>query len=244
MFISIITPTFNSEKTLRDCLLSVKNQNFNDYEHIIMDNLSQDNSISIAKQFKFSKMKILSEKDNGIYDAMNKGIKIAQGDYLLFLNSDDIIIDKLFLTKAKNILENKNIDILYSNILYSKNLLSISRKFIPGNKDNIKKFGFHLPHPGTIIKKDYINNIGIFDLNFKIAADFDFFIRAKKNKYTIYYYYNNFTILMSPGGASSGLKNIISANIECYESLKKNKVSKPFLFIFVKIFYKFFQFFK
>ena len=100
MLISIITPTFNSEKTLDKCIDSVIKQNFDNYEHLIIDNISKDNSEKIVKNYNNNKIKFLSEKDNGIYDAMNKGIKISKGDYLLFLNSDDKIIDNNFFNNA------------------------------------------------------------------------------------------------------------------------------------------------
>ena len=242
MLISIITPTFNSEKTLDKCIDSVIKQNFDNYEHLIIDNISKDNSEKIVKNYNNNKIKFLSEKDNGIYDAMNKGIKISKGDYLLFLNSDDKIIDNNFFTNASIKLKERSIDILYSNITYSKKNL-LSRKYITGHKNNIYKLGFHLPHPGTLIKRKYLYNLGLYDTTYKISADFDFFMKAKKLNHTRYYYYNNFTIMMSPGGASSGFKNIFYANIECYKSLKKNKIEKPVLFIFLKLVRKFFQFF-
>ena len=144
MLISIITQTFNSEKTLDKCIDSVIKQNFDNYEHLIIDNISKDNSEKIVKNYNNNKIKFLSEKDNGIYDAMNKGIKISKGDYLLFLNSDDKIIDNNFFNNASIKLKERSIDILYSNITYSKKNL-LSRKYITGHKNNIYKLGFHLP---------------------------------------------------------------------------------------------------
>lgn len=241
MFISIITPTFNSEKTLKNCLTSVKNQKFEDYEHIIIDNCSNDKTIQIIKKFNNTKLRLISEDDKGIYDGMNKGISKSFGDYLLFLNSDDQLIDQFFLFNVNKILSKNKIDILYSNIIYKKNLLGLSRKYIVGDVLNVNKFGNHIPHPGTLIKKKYLINMEYFDLKYKISSDFDFFIRAKKNKNTSYYYYNKFTVLMSPGGASSGFQNIVKANIECFKSLRKNKVRFPLIFIMVKLLRKFSQ---
>lgn len=243
MFLTIITPTFNSEKNILRCLSSVISQNFENYEQLLIDNSSVDKTISIARNFNNPKLKIISERDSGIYDAMNKGINFSKGKYLLFLNSDDELYDTNFLLNSEKILQSKKIDILYSNIQYRKNKLNIKRKYIFGDTYAIDSFGYHLPHPGTIIKKDYMNKIGLFNTRYKISADFDFFIRAKKHKKTTYYYYNFYTIIMSPGGASSGIINIIKANYECYQSLSKNKVSFPFIFILVKLFRKFIQFF-
>ena len=118
MFISIITPTFNSEKLIKICLSSVKDQNFQNYEHIIIDNSSNDKTLKIIKEFNNPKIKLISENDNGIYDAMNKGINASSGEYLLFLNSDDKLIDRNFLSNVNKILLSKKIDILYSNIIY------------------------------------------------------------------------------------------------------------------------------
>ena len=92
MFYSIITPTYNSEKTLKKNLDSLNKQNFSDYEHIIIDKLSSDKTLQLAKSFG-KNIKIISEKDEGIYHAMNKGASISAGHYLLFLNSDDFILD-------------------------------------------------------------------------------------------------------------------------------------------------------
>lgn len=242
MFISIITPTFNSEKLIKICLSSVKDQNFQNYEHIIIDNSSNDKTLKIIKEFNNPKIKLISENDNGIYDAMNKGINASSGEYLLFLNSDDKLIDRNFLSNVNKILLSKKIDILYSNIIYEKNFFGITRKYITGNLDKIHKFGNHIPHPGSLISKKFMHSIGNFDVNLKISADFDFFIKAKKNKEVIYYYYDKFTVLMSHGGASSGIKNIFEANIECYKSLKKNNEKFPLFFIIVKLLRKFLQF--
>lgn len=244
MFISIITPTFNSEKFLSNCLISVKNQNFENYEHIIIDNCSYDKTITIIKEFDNPKLKLISESDGGIYDAMNKGIAVSSGEYLLFLNSDDTLVDNFFLNNANKILLKNNIDILYSNIIYKKNFLGFSRKYITGEISKINKIGNHIPHPGSLIKKTFLSNMNNFDTNYKISADFDFFIKAKNHEKTNYHYYNKYTVLMSSGGASSGLKNIFYANIECYKSLKKNNENFPMLFIIVKLLRKFLQFLK
>ena len=241
-FISVITPTYNSEKKISRCISSVINQNYNDYEHIIIDNTSSDQTLNIIQKFENNKIKVISENDKGIYYAMNKGINLASSTYLLFLNSDDHIVDKEFFIKASKILDNNNIDILYSNIKYEKNAFNLKRKFIPGNILNISKFGNHLPHPGTIINKKFIIKMNSFDIKYKISADFDFFMRCKK-QIVNYYYYDFFTVEMSNGGASSGIKNIIKSNCECYDSLKINKIKFPHLFIFIKILKKFLQLF-
>ena len=245
MFLSIITPTFNSEKTILNTLKSVAKQDFKNYEHIIIDNLSSDKTIQIIKKFNNKKVKILIEKDNGIYEAMNKGALISEGKYLLFLNSDDTIIDKSFFKKVFLIIKKKKVDILYTNIKYKPNFFGIIRKYYSGDhRYNKNKLGWHPPHPGTIIKKFFFYKIGMFSVNYKISADFDFFIKSQRNILTKFYYLNNFAIEMSLGGASSGFINVIKSNLECYKSLKKNNINYPIFFITVKILIKFLQYFK
>lgn len=241
-FFSVITPTYNSEKKISKCINSVIDQNYNDYEHIIIDNSSSDQTLNVIKKFENDKIKVISENDRGIYHAMNKGVNLSSSKYLLFLNSDDHIVDKDFFIKTFNILNNNNVDILYSNVQYEKNFFNLKRKFIPGNILNVSKFGNHIPHPGTIINKNFMIKMNCFNIKYKISADFDFFMRCK-SQIVSYHYYDFFTVEMSNGGASSGVKNIIKSNLECYDSLKVNKIKFPYLFIFIKILRKFFQLF-
>ena len=244
MFLSVITPTKNSEKFISDTVESVISQNFEKYEHIIIDNLSSDNTLQNVKKFRNNKIKIVSEKDNGIYYAMNKGANLSKGNFLTFLNSDDFILDKDFFKNAYSILNKHKYDILYSNITYKENLFKLNRKYITGHYNtNLNKLGWHIPHPGTIIRKDFFFKSGMFSTNYKISSDFDFFIKSQNNLKTNFYYYNNFTIKMSLGGASSGFLNILKANNECYRSLKSNKIKNPIRFIIIKILRKIFQLF-
>jgi glycosyltransferase len=244
MFLSVITPTKNSEKFISDTVKSVISQNFKEYEHIILDNLSSDNTLQNIKKFRNKKIKIVSEKDNGIYYAMNKGANLSKGNFLTFLNSDDFILDKDFFKNAYSILKKHKYDILYSNIIYKENLFKVNRKYITGDYNtNLNKLGWHIPHPGTIVRKDFFFKSGMFSTNYKISSDFDFFIKSQNNPETNFYYYNNFTIKMTPGGASSGFLNIVKANAECYRSLKSNKIKNPIQFIIIKILRKIFQLF-
>lgn len=244
MFFSIITPTCNSELSIQKTIQSVVVQKFESYEHIIIDNISKDKTLEIIKKEQSDKIKIISESDQGIYQAMNKGVKNSQGYYLLFLNSDDSLIDTNFLKNVYSILSSHEYDILYSNIIYQKNFLEINRKYVSGDfKDNLHKLGWHIPHPGSVIKKNFLVDSGYFSEEYKISSDFDFFIRAQANKKCKFYYYNFFSVKMSLGGASSGLKNIFKSNVECFKSLRKNNIERPLLFIFAKLLRKFFQLF-
>ena len=242
MYLSVITPTYNSQETILKCINSVTKQNFKNYEHIIIDNNSGDTTLKLIRDVKNKNIKIISKKDKGLYFAMNKGSRIALGRYLLFLNSDDYLIDNKFFKDTFKILKKKKYDILYSNIIYKKNRIQIQRKYKTGIIPSQLKLGWHLPHPGTIINKSLLENMNYFDTDYKISADFDFFFRCLLNKNVSYFYYDKFTVHMLPGGQSSGFKNIIKSNIECYKSLKKNNYNNPLLFIFFKLVRKIFQF--
>jgi len=119
MKVSIITAAFNSSDTIKDTLQSIDAQSYNNIEHIIIDGLSTDNTIKIVERFKHNKI-ILSEKDNGIYDAMNKGIKKATGDIIGILNSDDLYVDNLVIKKIVNVFQEKKVDCVHAELYYVK----------------------------------------------------------------------------------------------------------------------------
>jgi glycosyltransferase involved in cell wall biosynthesis len=242
--LSVITVTYNSGLTIRNTLNSLKEQtNRNIFELIIVDAISNDKTINIIDEFKndFKITKII-EKDLGIYDAMNKGAKIANGKYLLFLNSDDILYDKSYLKIFNNILTKSSPDIIYSKVLFKKNKLGLNREYNPEKfLISEKKQKWLLPHPGTFIKKEIFQKLDGFSLKYKISSDFDFFLRATKIKDIKYHFIDTYSVLMSVGGASSGIKNVIKSNLECLDSLRKNNIKNKTIFILTKIFNKLVQ---
>ena len=116
--ITVITPTFNSANTILANLTSVKNQKYKNLEHIIIDNKSDDNTLNLIKKYNDKRIKIVSEKDNGIYDAINKGIKLAKGEIISILHSDDKYYNNLTLSNIINSFEDKSVDIIYGDLLY------------------------------------------------------------------------------------------------------------------------------
>lgn len=147
MKISIITVCYNSDKTIRDTLDSVLKQNYKNYEYIIIDGKSTDNTLKIIKDYekKFNgKLKVISEKDNGLYDAMNKGIKKSKGDIIGIINSDDILANNnVFENVVKNIGDNAGI---YSNLLMLNETLTQPYRNLRYGVVK-KKLGWHPPHP-------------------------------------------------------------------------------------------------
>ena len=192
---SIVTVCLNSGKTIKRCLDSVSNQTYKDFEHIIIDGLSIDNTLQAVKDYKVSIC--ISEPDSGIYDAMNKGINLANGEYVLFLNSDDELLPD-FLLESNKLLDGQ--DFLSSSINMCFEKENKKWKTKPINKTDFI-WRMPIPHAGLIVKRDVINSIGSLDLNFKITSDFDFVIKLLKKKY-IGVYNNNCLFNFYMGGVS------------------------------------------
>lgn len=229
MKISIITVCYNAEKTIKDTLESVLKQTYINYEYLIIDGKSKDSTVEIIKEYekKFKgKLKYISENDNGLFDAMNKGIKMATGDIIGIINSDDILAHKNVFEKVVEAI--KNCDGVYSNLLMlDENLEDPYRLF--KSKKASKKFGWHMPHPTLYLKKEVYEKFGNFNIKYKVSADLDFMLRLIKNNVDLKYI-NNYFVFMRAGGASTnGLKGYYNNFKESYKVLKNNKVKFPFL---------------
>lgn len=179
--LSIITINLNNQEGLKKTIQSVVSQSHKDFEYLVIDGGSTDGSVDVIKQYENHIGYWVSEKDKGIYNAMNKGILKAQGEYLLFLNSGDYLYNSDVL---KNVFDfNYNHDIIYGDLFF---LLVDTQSYnvIIRQEDFINKSYFltcSLPHPCSFIKKELFLLIGLYDESFKIAADYDFFINAIVN---------------------------------------------------------------
>ena len=231
MKISIITTSYNSEKTIEDTIKSVLSQNYKDFEHIIVDGNSKDNTMKIVKKHEKEyngKLKYISEKDQGIYDAMNKGIKMATGDVIGLLNSDDKYSKNSVLEIIADAFKNNNCDGVYANLYYlDENMNKVYRKWVSGIGKVTR--GWLPAHPTLYLKKEVYDNLGIFNLKYKVVSDYDYMVRLGLNKGIKLYYINDFLIDMRTGGASNGgIKGYIYNFKESYRVLKDNKVKFPF----------------
>ena len=188
--ISIITPTYNSSKTILDNLNSISKQSYKNWEQIIIDNKSNDETLDIIKKKNNKKIKIVSEKDKGIYDAINKGIKLAKGEVISVLHSDDLYNDKNVLKSVITKFSNKNIDIVYGNLIYVNrdNLNKIIRFWYSGwfKKGSFLK-GWSPPHPAFFVKKKIHYKNGFYKTNIGNPADLELMYRFfEKKKLKIY----------------------------------------------------------
>lgn len=233
MKISIITATYNSEKTLKETLDSVLSQTYKDYEHIIIDGMSKDNTMKIVKEYeqKYNgKLKYISEKDTGLYDAMNKGIKMATGDIIGILNSDDKYANENVLQLIANKFEETNCDGTYANLIFMDEETMTKPKRIWKSEHGKLENGWHPAHPTLYLKKEVYNKIGLFNLKYRIVADYDFMIRMMKDKTIKLEYINEYIVYMRIGGASTaGIKGYIKNLKEAHNALKENKIKHPII---------------
>ena len=246
--ISVITVCYNSEKTITETIKSVLNQDYENFEYIIIDGKSTDNTLNIINRYKDKIDVIISEKDKGIYDAINKGIKIATGDVVGILNSDDSFNGHNVLSKINSSFFLKNeIDIVYSDVIFldptSKKIVRYySSKFF---KLKLFRFGFQPAHPTFYAKKYLFDKYGYYDIKYKIAADFDLMLRFLYVHKINYLYRNDVWVKMLTGGASTnGINSVIKINKEILDSCTKNKIYSNYIIIYSKYFVKWLSFFK
>jgi glycosyltransferase involved in cell wall biosynthesis len=240
MKISIITATYNSSKTLETCMNSVLNQKYGNIEYVIIDGNSNDGTVELIKKKAITHKNIVwsSEIDNGIYDALNKGIDKATGDVVGFVHSDDFLANDTIISKIANVFESKKVDGVYGNLHYVKfnNVDSVVRNWIskPFKKTLLIR-GWMPAHPTLFLKKDIYKHSGRFDLDYRIAADYDFILRIFKSSDYNFYHLKETIIKMRVGGASNrSLKNLILKTREDYRAAKTNNVGFPLITVGLK----------
>ena len=227
---SLITVSYNSSKTISDTIQSVLNQTYNDIEYIIVDGNSTDNTIDIIKEFepKFNgKMRWVSEPDNGLYDAMNKGIKMTTGEIVGIINSDDLFCDNDAISKVVcRFFTDKLLDGVYADLYYvaQDNTNKIIRKWVSGLQKSFVT-GWHPAHPTLYLKKEVYDNFGLFDLTFKLAADFELMLRfLDKYQIQVSYLPESLVKMRLGGETNKNIKNVFSQNIECVRAFNINKI--------------------
>jgi glycosyltransferase involved in cell wall biosynthesis len=247
MKISIITVSYNSIKTISDTINSVFGQTYNNIEYIIIDGGSTDGTFEYVNSYKNRIHKIISEPDNGIYDAMNKGISIATGDIIGILNSDDLFSSNSIISDVvSEFILDKDLDIVYGDLVYvSKNNTNkiirtwISRSYF----NNFFEYGNVPPHPSLFVKNHIYSEIGKFNLHFKLAADYEFMLRLFKLKTYKSRYVNKIFVKMRLGGATNkSVKNIFLGNIEILNAWRINNIKIPYLLFSIRVYKKLIQF--
>jgi len=244
--VSIVTGTYNSAKFVGDCVGSVNNQTYENIEHIIIDGASKDDTVSIIKNSPNKVTKLVSEKDDGIYDAMNKGLKLATGDILGILNSDDFYNNDDVISKVVAAFANPSVDCVYGDLLYvdQDDTGNVVRKWITGPyKEGCFQKGWHPAHPSFFVRRSVYEKYGYFNLSLDLAADFELMLRFME-KYKINGTYLPYPMVrMRLGGATNkSIKNIIQGNKECIASFKMNEIPVSRFYPMVRLLPKLKQF--
>ena len=229
MRISIITVVWNNEKTIRDAIDSIAEQTHENIEHIIVDGKSTDGTIEIVKSYGSQVAQFISEKDKGIYDAMNKGLALATGDIIGILNSDDVYTNEHVIARVAQEFKNNNTDSVFADLDYvDQNDLSKvvrkwrSSKFVPGSFAK----GWHPAHPTFFVKKEVYEKYGTFDLSFQVSADFELMLRLLEKHQISSSYIPEVLVKMRNGGESNGaIKNILLGNKNIRRAFVKNGIN-------------------
>ena len=231
--LSIITVCLNASKTISRNVISIKKfcENYPNSEHIIIDGNSTDETIRIIKNLQHRNLNWQSENDKGVYHAMNKGLDIANKNYVLFINADDFLCDAGKLIKTLELfMQNSHVDLIFSDIdIVNKHGKTIrayhtSKWF----KHWMFSIGIAPPHPGTIYKRELIEKMNKFNASFKITGDFDLALRMASLKN--YKMSDNVFTKMQEGGISTrGLKSYTKSTIEISRSLRSNNYHSWFL---------------
>ena len=249
MKVSLITVTFNSGMTLRDTIQSVLSQSFPDIEYILVDGLSQDRTIKIVKEYEplfQNRLKWVSEKDSGLYDAMNKGIRMATGDIIGIINSDDFYFRNDVITKIVEAFNDNNVQAIYGDVRFvNPNNLDrtvryySSKRFVP----SLFRFGFMPAHPTFFTYRKYFDQLGYYKTNYKIAADYELLLRflyvhRLKSKYLPL----DFMKMRTGGASTASIRSNILLNKEIVRACKENGIWTCYPLLLLKYLVKIFEF--
>jgi len=261
MKISVITVTKNNKNGLVCAIESVWCQSYHTIEHIIVDGSSTDGSVEILQQAKKSRERThnsllitdhyslvtISEVDSGIYDAINKGIKMATGDVIGFLHSDDLFFDDTVLESLMNEFEKENVDSVYGDLLYvsSNNTNNVLRYWKAGDPSKVQRgrkgmeraiiHGWMPPHPAIFVKRDIYEKHGLYDTSLKIASDYEMILRLFwKHKISIAYLPKIITKMRWGGASNKSFANLLTKSKEDYIAMKKNGLPLPYFTLALK----------
>ncbi|MGY3055255.1 glycosyltransferase involved in cell wall biosynthesis [Pedobacter sp. UYEF25] len=247
--ISIITVVYNNERTLETAIKSVLSQTYDNIEYIIIDGSSTDNTMHIIDGYASKISVVVSEPDKGIYDAMNKGISKATGSVIGILNSDDVYNDENVILEVMSYFNtNVAIDIVYGDLVYVKyeDLSKVVRKW-----DSLSYYKSYFedgnvpPHPALFVRREVYSVAGLFNIQLRLAADYEFMLRIFKRYNFKSFYFNRLLVKMRLGGASnSSIKNISDGNREVLRAWRNNQLKVPFLLMPKRFFKRIIQFIK
>jgi glycosyltransferase len=243
ILITIITVVYNNVKHIKGAIKSVISQNYPNIEYVVIDGNSNDGTLEVLEEFRNQISVLLVEPDRGIYDALNKGISLSNGEFIGFLHSDDFFANNEVISDIAKVIKNDNSAVVYGDLDYVNNK-SIVRRWKSGNFSHRKlDYGWMPPHPTFYARRNLYENYGSFNLNYKIASDYDCMLRFLQ-KDIVVSYIPKVLIKMRLGGASNrSIRNIIQKSLEDYRIMKDNNM-RGFVPLIWKNLSKLQQFFK
>ncbi|MHC1704361.1 MAG: glycosyltransferase family 2 protein [Tenuifilaceae bacterium] len=246
MKISIITVCYNCELTIKSTIESVINQTYKNIEYIIVDGASKDKTVEIVKSFNHGISCFISEPDKGMYNALNKGIKLATGDVVGIIHADDFLNNDKIIEIVASEFTNNDIDALYGDVQFvnPENLSKIVRYYSSKwFKPSRFKYGFMPAHPSFYVKREFYTNLGDYKEDYMIGSDFDLLIRfIYKNNIRCKYIPIPFVTMRTGGVSNKTIKNRLIANNEILRACKENGIKTNMFNIYSKYFIKIFEF--
>lgn len=243
--ISIITVVYNAESTIRSCIESVLKQDYNNVEYILIDGGSTDTTINVIESYKSRIDHFTSEPDKGIYDAMNKGIKIATGDVIGMLNADDTFTDETVLGVIADAFKKNNADITYGDLDYIDADGKVIRKWRSGQFTRWSlAFGWMPPHPTFYCRRYIFEKYGLYSLEYGSAADYQFILNCLYVNKLSAFYIKKVIIKMKIGGISNkSLSNRVKGLLFDLKAMKNARIPLPVIALVIKPVRKIIQFF-
>lgn len=251
MKISIITVVYNNKETIQDAINSVLSQDYDNIEYIIVDGASTDGTVEAIKEaikrYTERSIKFISEKDDGIYDAMNKGVALATGEVVGLLNGDDVYADNLVLKKVAGVFTNRSVDVCYADLVYvdKYDLNKVVRYWKSSDyHDSLFSKGWAPPHPTFFVRRKVYEKYGVFDLSYSMGNDVDLMMRFLEKYKLKSVYVPDVLVKMRLGGISNRhFLNIVRQNMELLRAGKKNDIKIfPPVFMIGKIIARLSQF--
>ncbi len=238
MKVTVITAVLNSANTIEDCIKSVAHQTYPNIEHIIIDGGSTDGTRDIIERYRGSIAKVISEPDNGMYDAINKGLKLSEGEVVAILNSDDFYAHDGVLEKVSGVMNQSNTESCYGDLLYvdKDNSDKVIRYWKSGEyKEGSFRYGWHPPHPAFFVRKRVYERFGYFNTDFKIASDYELIVRFLERYRISTVYIPEVLVKMRVGGKSNrSLRNILIQSWEDYRAWRINGLRGGFSAVLLK----------
>jgi glycosyltransferase len=244
--ISIITAVYNRSSTIADAMISVRDQAYQNLEHVVVDGLSTDSTLQIIRGYLNSNTLLISEADDGMYEAINKGINLSTGDIVGVLHSDDVFSDSLVLKDVAECFSNSDVDVVYGDLVYvdKENPYRV-RRFWQADKFSAKKlaWGWMPPHPTLFIRRRALEKLGYYDESYQISADYDFILRYFSSGNVFAEYIPRVLVRMRLGGKSNrSIATLWTKTVEDYRALRRYRIG-GFVTILVKNLRKIPQFF-